>query len=158
MKGDPWNDERVARLRQAASDGLNAREIGLEFGVSRLTILARACKYKISIGGGQTRRYKPKPPVKHSPRFNPVIRRSVPAVMPAPSPKMERRTAKARASLPSLGLTLLDLTESTCKFSTSGEAVQDYRFCGRPSAEGQPYCEFHCGVAYQMPPPRRRAA
>ena len=33
---------------------------------------------------------------------------------------------------------------------------EDFHFCGHDSLDNLPYCEYHAGVAYQAPEPRRR--
>jgi GcrA cell cycle regulator len=48
------------------------------------------------------------------------------------------------------------LTERTCKWPNGDPGDEDFHFCGHDSLEGLPYCEYHAGVAYQAPDPRRR--
>ncbi|MDQ3560420.1 MAG: GcrA cell cycle regulator, partial [Pseudomonadota bacterium] len=48
------------------------------------------------------------------------------------------------------------LTERTCKWPNGDPGNDDFHFCGNDSLESLPYCEYHAGVAYQAPDPRRR--
>ena len=46
-------------------------------------------------------------------------------------------------------LTLMELTEKTCKWPVGDPATDDFWFCGLPVQQGKPYCEAHVGVAFQ---------
>lgn len=52
-------------------------------------------------------------------------------------------------------LTLMELTERTCKWPIGDPATEDFWFCGLPSQAGKPYCEAHVGVAFQPMSSRR---
>ncbi len=52
-------------------------------------------------------------------------------------------------------LTLLELTERTCKWPVGDPATEDFWFCGLPTQPGKPYCEAHVSVAFQPMSSRR---
>src|SRR6056297_2727318 len=52
-------------------------------------------------------------------------------------------------------LTLMELTERTCKWPVGDPATDDFWFCGLPVQAGKPYCEAHVGVAFQPMSNRR---
>lgn len=52
-------------------------------------------------------------------------------------------------------LTLMELTERTCKWPIGDPATEDFYFCGLPVQQGKPYCEAHVGVAFQPMSARR---
>ena len=52
-------------------------------------------------------------------------------------------------------LTLMELTERTCKWPIGDPATEDFWFCGLQSVPGKPYCEAHVGVAFQPMSARR---
>lgn len=52
-------------------------------------------------------------------------------------------------------LTLMELTERTCKWPIGDPATPDFWFCGLPAEQGKPYCEAHVGVAFQPMSSRR---
>ncbi|WP_439521365.1 GcrA family cell cycle regulator [Marivita sp.] len=52
-------------------------------------------------------------------------------------------------------LTLMELTERTCKWPVGDPATPDFWFCGLPVQQGKPYCEAHVGVAFQPMSSRR---
>jgi len=52
-------------------------------------------------------------------------------------------------------LSLMELTERTCKWPIGDPATPDFWFCGLPVQPGKPYCEAHVGVAFQPMSSRR---
>ncbi len=52
-------------------------------------------------------------------------------------------------------LSLMELTERTCKWPVGDPATPDFWFCGLPVKSGKPYCEAHVGVAFQPMSSRR---
>jgi GcrA cell cycle regulator len=52
-------------------------------------------------------------------------------------------------------ISLMELTERTCKWPVGDPATDDFWFCGLPSQQGKPYCEAHVGVAFQPMSARR---
>lgn len=52
-------------------------------------------------------------------------------------------------------LSLMELTERTCKWPVGDPATEDFWFCGLPVQQGKPYCEAHVGVAFQPMSSRR---
>ncbi len=79
---------------------------------------------------------------------------------PPPTPAMvedAQRTAEALAAMEKKAkrLTLLELTERTCKWPIGDPATTDFAFCGLPAHPGKPYCEAHVSVAFQPMSSRR---
>lgn len=52
-------------------------------------------------------------------------------------------------------LTLMELTEKTCRWPVGDPATDNFWFCGLPVQQGKPYCEAHVGVAFQPMSARR---
>ncbi|WP_420859801.1 GcrA family cell cycle regulator [Marivivens marinus] len=52
-------------------------------------------------------------------------------------------------------LSLMELTERTCKWPIGDPATEEFWFCGLPAQQGKPYCEAHVGVAFQPMSSRR---
>jgi GcrA cell cycle regulator len=52
-------------------------------------------------------------------------------------------------------ISLMELTERTCKWPIGDPATQEFYFCGLPVQQGKPYCEAHVGVAFQPMSARR---
>lgn len=88
-------------------------------------------------------------------------RQIVPAGQPLPpQPSANEISPEALASVREVEkrakkLTLMELTERTCKWPVGDPATADFWFCGLPSQQGKPYCEAHVGVAFQPMSARR---
>jgi len=52
-------------------------------------------------------------------------------------------------------ISLMELTERTCKWPVGDPATEEFWFCGLPVKQGKPYCEAHVGVAFQPMSARR---
>ena len=55
-------------------------------------------------------------------------------------------------------LSLLQLSERTCKWPIGDPMKDDFHFCGCESADTSPYCSYHAKLAYQPVGERRKAA
>lgn len=105
---------------------------------------------------------EPEPEPSTQPAFVPVPRRPiVPAGQPLPpQPSANEISPEALASVREVEkrakkLTLMELTERTCKWPIGDPATDKFWFCGLPSVAGKPYCEAHVGVAFQPMSSRR---
>jgi len=52
-------------------------------------------------------------------------------------------------------ITLMELTEKTCKWPVGDPATEQFWFCGLAVQQGKPYCEAHVSVAFQPMSSRR---
>lgn len=108
---------------------------------------------------------EPRPAPAAAPAANvtplPVRKPLVPAGQPLPpQPSANEISPEALASVREVEkrarrLTLMELTERTCKWPIGDPATDDFWFCGLPSLPGKPYCEAHVGVAFQPMSARR---
>lgn len=91
----------------------------------------------------------------------PLRRQIIPAGQPLPpQPSANEISAEALAKVNEVEkkakkLTLMELTERTCKWPVGDPATEDFWFCGLPVQTGKPYCEAHVGVAFQPMSSRR---
>lgn len=94
----------------------------------------------------------------HVPAFRPQI---IPAGQPLPpQPSVGEISAEVLAEVREVEkkarkLTLMELTERTCKWPIGDPATSDFWFCGLPAQPGKPYCEAHVNVAFQPMSARR---
>jgi len=101
-------------------------------------------------------------PVETGPRPSlPARRQIIPAGQPLPpQPSANEISPEALASQREVEkrakrLTLMELTERTCKWPIGDPATPNFWFCGLPAEQGKPYCEAHVGVAFQPMSARR---
>ena len=91
----------------------------------------------------------------------PLRKAIIPAGQPLPpQPSANEISPEALASVREVEkrakkLTLMELTERTCKWPIGDPATEDFWCCGLPSVAGKPYCEAHVGVAFQPMSARR---
>lgn len=52
-------------------------------------------------------------------------------------------------------LSLMELTERTCKWPIGDPATEEFWFCGHTAEQGKPYCETHIEIAFQPVTSRR---
>lgn len=97
-----------------------------------------------------------------APAMVPAMRKViVPAGQPLPpQPALNEISPEALASVREVEkrarrLTLMELTERTCKWPIGDPATEDFWFCGLPAQPGKPYCDAHVGVAFQPMSARR---
>ncbi|TRD22568.1 GcrA family cell cycle regulator [Palleronia caenipelagi] len=91
----------------------------------------------------------------------PARRRIVPAGQPLPpqtsaneiSPEALENVREVEKT--AKRLSLMELTERTCKWPIGDPASEHFWFCGLAVQQGKPYCEAHVGVAFQPMSARR---
>jgi GcrA cell cycle regulator len=93
--------------------------------------------------------------------MTPARRAIIPAGQPLPpQPSANEISPEALAKVTEVEksarrLTLMELTEKTCKWPVGDPATDNFWFCGLPVQPGKPYCEAHVGVAFQPMSARR---
>ena len=177
-----WTDERVELLKKMWSDGQSASQIAKELGgVTRNAVIGKVHRLGLS---NRTAAQPAKPikekekPEKASAKAGaaadavaepaPAERPSTPArrpIIPAgqplpPQPSANEISPEALASVrevekKSKKISLMELTERTCKWPVGDPATENFWFCGLPVQQGKPYCEAHVGVAFQPMSSRR---
>ena len=135
-----WTDDRVEKLRELWDKGLSASQIAKELaeGVTRNAVIGKA--HRMGLASRPS-------PVKSDP-----AKRAAAAAKKKAAPKQE----PAKAAPTTGKVTILDLTESMCKWPIGDPGTESFRFCGRKTDPEEPYCVAHSRVAYQ--PSRRRGA
>src|SRR5271154_3952936 len=59
-------------------------------------------------------------------------------------------------NLECVGVTLLDLNASTCRWPIGDVGADDFYYCGSPAPVPGPYCQLHTKLAYQSAADRNR--
>jgi GcrA cell cycle regulator len=103
----------------------------------------------------------PEKPASEKPSAAPARKAIIPAGQPLPpQPSANEISPEALETVREVEktakrLTLMELTERTCKWPIGDPATEDFWFCGLPVQAGKPYCEAHVGVAFQPMSSRR---
>lgn len=150
-----WTDDEVQALKTLHGAGLSASRIAVRLGrnISRSAVLG-----KLNRLGLCTRKpFDPeRPPKPRKPRLQrEPVRPTLPAKacfsfpksLKPPPPPLPRLTAGGR-------VTVLGLTERTCRWPIGNPGNEDFCFCGHSPRDGSPYCEYHASIAYRPRPDR----
>jgi GcrA cell cycle regulator len=170
-----WTDERVEILKKMWGEGQSASQIAKELGgVTRNAVIGKV--HRLGLSNRATSNASPKseakPKATPKPKaaesaaeqpsnVTPLRRQIIPAGQPLPpQPSANEISPEALARVSEIEkkakkLTLLELTERTCKWPVGDPATPDFWFCGLPTQTGKPYCEAHVGVAFQPMNSRR---
>jgi GcrA cell cycle regulator len=158
-----WTEERVALLKKLWQDGLSASQIAGELGsVTRNAVIGKVHRLGMSGRGQPTstikRQRRAAAPTSSMRRLRSTTSigglalQAEYEVVEQPHYRQRRDVVVPIAKR----LSIEKLTERTCKWPIGDPGHDDFHFCGHDSIDGVPYCEYHAGVAYQTPEPRRR--
>ena len=177
-----WTDERVETLKKMWGEGQSASQIAKELGgVTRNAVIGKVHRLGLSNRTGGATSAKPaakdKAASKAAPKTRdkaetaapetppkPVVhirRQIIPAGQPLPpQPSANEISPEALASVREVEkkakkISLMELTERTCKWPIGDPATDEFWFCGLAVKAGKPYCEAHVGVAFQPMSSRR---
>ena len=171
-----WTDERVEILKKMWGEGQSASQIAKELGgVTRNAVIGKVHRLGLSNRAGSSApapekkaakpAAKPAKPKKQTEKVVEVTvtprKPIVPAGQPLPpQPSANEISPEALATVREVEKTakkisLMDLTERTCKWPIGDPATEDFWFCGLSVQQGKPYCEAHVGVAFQPMSNRR---
>ncbi len=169
-----WTDERVELLKKLWTEGLSASQIAgrLGAGVTRNAVIGKVHRLNLSGRAQPQRNAQPRAPRKPrepslaaraggalpslatagSNALKPMMRAAMqprPQALPEPQPLR-------LVDLPQDGrVTILHLSDKTCKWPIGDPGSEDFCFCGHGPRDGSPYCEYHARLAYQPLQDRR---
>jgi GcrA cell cycle regulator len=151
-------------LKKLWLDGLSASQIAQELGnVTRNAVIGKV--HRLGLSGraksvSHSAISRPKRSARNS--FNQKPQRHTqrsltnsPGKMGAVSERPGAPTVALVAPV-ALRLSLVELTERTCKWPVGDPQLEDFHFCGHDAGDASPYCAFHSSIAYQPVADRRR--
>jgi GcrA cell cycle regulator len=154
-----WTDERVELLKKLWQDGLSASQIAAELGgVTRNAVIGKVHRLGLS-GRGQPTSSIKRQRRTHSTGMRRVRQMITVGNLALKADEMTHADIRPRRDIVvpiARKLSIFQLTEKTCKWPIGDPGHDEFHFCGHDSLENLPYCEYHAGVAYQAPEPRRR--
>jgi GcrA cell cycle regulator len=163
-----WTDERVETLKRMWAEGQSASQIAKELGgVTRNAVIGKVHRLGLSNRTASLPGRPDEAEIEAEPDIaaetvveDPPAEPEPPAAPVPPQPAANEISPEALASVREVEkrarrLTLMELTERTCKWPVGDPATDDFWFCGLPTLPGKPYCEAHVGVAFQPMSARR---
>jgi GcrA cell cycle regulator len=173
-----WTNENIVNLRRFAEEGKTGKEIAELLGLSRSAVLGKCHREGIRLisgnPGGRNKNgtFARTAPERHN--HNGQLPQSLLAITTArlSSSKSVRNRTNGdnsatwfKESNPSpvapkmRRITLMELSESTCRWPIGEPKSPKFRYCGAYGADntqGHPYCPYHSWTAYETP--QQRAA
>ena len=130
---DDWTDDRLAILKTMWADGATASAIAERLGLSRSAVLGMIFRLRRRAAKKEQPEADASGALKRRRRSRPSRRGT--------RPKKSRRR----------GISLLELTNETCRFPHGEPGARGFFFCGMLGADlegGRPYCDCHARIAY----------
>jgi GcrA cell cycle regulator len=170
-----WTEDRVEVLKRLWAEGLSASQIAakLGHGVTRNAVIGKV--HRLNLAGRQTapraqsprtvaRKERvpgmggmrsPSQPSMPTAGANALKSYAAPQINPRLAPLPEPKPLRL-VDLPKDGrITILHLSDKTCKWPIGDPNHEDFCFCGHGPRDGSPYCEYHARIAYQPAQERR---
>ena len=155
-----WTDERVEILTKMWAEGNSASQIAKELGgVTRNAVIGKVHRLGLSNRATTNTANKSDTKTKTATKSSTKAKqkaRKIEATEPSASEISPEALARVNEiEKKAKKLSLLELTEKTCKWPVGDPATEDFWFCGLATQSGKPYCEAHVGVAFQPMNSRR---
>lgn len=155
-----WTEDRVGILSKLWADGLSASQIAAELGgVTRNAVIGKVHRLGLSgrakssnNSGGRQKRASTRTASSYA-KAGRARANAAGGTQSAPAPKHHVVVDIPKPT--SLLMNLLQLTDTTCKWPAGDPQDEDFSFCGTKSRDGDPYCDYHCHLAYQPASDRR---
>ena len=180
-----WTDERVELLKQLWTEGHSASQIADRLGgVSRNAVIGKVHRLKLeSRAKAPTAQAAPaeirRPEPVKAETVEMVVPARIVASQPAPQRAMPRTMGATALKIEpevhevaeydaepqrrsgevvpiARKLSLVQLTEHTCKWPVGDPLKPDFHFCGNNAGDASPYCQYHARLAFQPASERRR--
>lgn len=147
-----WTVERIDRATKMAIDGFSATEIAAEIGggLSRNAVIGKLNRMGVSLGAAR----KGNPGKRQRTRVARLVKLKTEKAAPKPKARpLHYLDVTEATDLPSdvsaFACTLLQLTDTSCRWPLGDPLAPDFRFCGAPQFGEHPYCARHCRMSYQ---------
>lgn len=135
-----WTPQDEATLTKLWNAGQSGSQIAKVLGISRNAVIGKVHRLRLTHRKTVARRI----PVAH------ILKPQVRVAPRIPAPLLSAIPLPAEPPVPqtALRLTLLQLTNATCKCGLGDPKDADFAFCGLPVKEGSPYCPTHHAGMY----------
>jgi GcrA cell cycle regulator len=171
-----WTDERVERLKKLWADGLSASQIAAQLGgVSRNAVIGKVHRLNLpgraKSGGQASVRTKRTTAAPRAPNYAGRTSAQATRSMSRSSggaqlkedldvvavEEIDTRPMEDVVVPISRRLSLVELSERTCKWPVGDPLQEGFHFCGNDSGDASPYCGYHAKMAFQPSSERKRA-
>lgn len=146
-----WTEEKVKRLKELWKKGYSTGEIGRMIGVSKNAVVGKAHRLGLDSrpspikpdrdSQGVKEKIKPKEKIKETAKKPEKLKGKEAGEKGSAEPKKDSGVRPD-------GISLLELTKSSCRWPQGDPKEKGFSFCGKPAIEGRPYCMEHVKEAY----------
>ncbi|TSC68678.1 MAG: GcrA cell cycle regulator [Parcubacteria group bacterium Gr01-1014_56] len=178
-----WTDERIELLKKLWAEGHSASEVAARLGgfenypdKGRSAVLGKLNRLEIPSPAEKTGRQGPRVyqqklrkayPTNAAPKSGRPKKEPQTSTLPAVANGVEKIRLKEELPLRRLPgpkalvlingekVTVLHLSDKTCKWPIGDPGTEDFCFCGHTPRDKSPYCEYHARAAYQPMQDRR---
>jgi GcrA cell cycle regulator len=144
-----WTNEAIERLKMLWAGGMTARNIAMEFGCTKNSVIGKVHRL------GLEQRGSPLPREANS-RYRPsrIVRTTRQAVarpvVIAPLPDITALAIVPDTPMPAI----MSVRNGLCRWPIGNPPEMDFRFCLAAIRGDQTYCSHHTRMAYQSPAQR----
>ena len=150
-----WTTERVELLKNRFEAGLSCRQIAAYIGVSRNAVIGKLSRLNLTRENSADER---RPARKSAARG--LARGLAKGVRLKTTPRLQYQMLQDAYAEPQPRFddepindehrcSLLELSETRCRWPISTPGAEDFCFCGNAPVEGLPYCPGHSRLAYR---------
>jgi GcrA cell cycle regulator len=174
-----WTDERVETLKKLWGEGLSASQIARQLGgVTRNAVIGKVHRLKLSARSktvvspnrakkagateDQAQRGRTATVSAQQVRTRPVVvgntalKEEMLLDSVASADMRVAPEAQVLVMPTARRLSLVQLSEKTCRWPLGDPMLADFHFCGHDVRDGSPYCTYHSKLAFQPASERRR--
>lgn len=133
-----WDDsQRIADLKQLASEGFSSGQIAKALGISRNSVIGKLRRLDIPLLN----------PPNGAPfaQARPRMRKSPGSLVRAPRQQISPETPPRPYD--GIGVSILELTSETCRWPLGEPGHAGFHFCGAMPEDLSPYCCEHTALA-----------
>jgi GcrA cell cycle regulator len=157
-----WTDDRTQLATKLWKEGNSASFIALQLGVTRNAVIGKMHRLGFLKGAGRIPSHRLKVIVRRVDRARALARARAKLAAekssPAAGPKFKALPLPPpRAGDVARKHSVLQLTDSDCRYPIGDPKEPGFGFCADKKAPGLPYCEVHARVCFEPRQPRRAA-
>jgi len=150
-----WTAERIEELVSLWDAGHSASIIGKKLGISKNAVVGKAHRLKLPARPSPIRKSTNTAPRRRAAIFaKPLMEAAAP--LPLTEAEIPAQTMTHAELRPTARTKAAGGGQQSCAWPIGDPAKPDFHFCGRPSKEDGPYCEFHARRAYHQVDKKRR--